>query len=72
MKHWRRILKNLWIDKRCDICRENLERIESSNLKRTEIIVITFDPINRREQHIQIFDTMIKRDRDMRIGELVG
>ena len=71
MRHWRKTLKNLWIDKDCDICKDNLERIENGNLQRTEVIVITFDMINRGEQHIQILDSTNPNHRDMTIRELV-
>ena len=71
MRHWRRTLQNLWIDKRCDTCKDTLEVIETGLLKRTDVIVITFDPINRSEQHIAIFDTTVARDREFTIGELV-
>ena len=70
-KHWRRTLKNLWIDKRCDYCKESLERIENRNLNQNEVIVITFDGINRGEQHIQILDSKDPNHKDMTVKELV-
>ena len=71
MRHWRKTLKNLWIDTRCGECKENLERIERHKLKPTEIIVIRPDILNKFEQHILILDKENERHREMKVGELV-